>query len=495
MSRPQGAGSFLGRAGPLVLARLGTALLTISIPLVLARCMALREYGTYKQLFLVSQTLSYVLPLGMAQSLYFFVPRADQKRPYFIQTIAFMTVTGVLAALGLFAMEGVIGRSFSNPDLVSYRWEQAVYVVCFMASFSLEISLTTQGKTRHSAVVYLVSDTLRAAAMVVPVLLGFGLKGLMVASAGFAVVRYLCAWGVMLRSGEGPAFDRRLFISQLIYALPFGAAMLVAVPQQYAHQYVVSSSVSPELFAIYAVGCFQIPVVDLLYTPTSEVLMVRLGELDKAGQGEEGVAAFREATSKLALAFFPLAAFLFAAAPDLIEALFGARFASAAPLFRVSVVGVALAIMPMDGVLRARNQTRWLFCAYAAKAAVTVPLVWVGVRRYGMMGAIGSWAVAEAFGKAMLLARMPKALGAPLRWCIPWRSLGKASACAAAAACGVAVVRALAQPAYAGLPGGFLWRALPLAVGGVLFGVGYVAALRLAGVRPLSVLASLRGAA
>jgi len=495
MSRPQGPGSFLGRAGPLVLARLGTALLTISIPLVLARSMALREYGTYKQLFLISQTLSYVLPLGMAQSLYFFVPRADQKRPYFIQTIAFMTVTGVLAALGLFALEGVIGRSFSNPDLASYRWEQAVYVVCFMASFSLEISLTTQGKTRHSAVVYLVSDTLRAAAMVVPVLLGFGLKGLMVAAAGFAVLRYLCAWGVMLRSGEGPAFDRRLFVSQLIYALPFGAAMLVAVPQQYAHQYVVSSSVTPELFAIYAVGCFQIPVVDLLYTPTSEVLMVRLGELDKEGRAQEGVAAFREATAKLALAFFPLAAFLFAAAPDLIEALFGARFASAAPLFRVSVVGVALAIMPMDGVLRARNQTRWLFIAYAAKAAVTVPLVWVGVRRFGMMGAVGSWAVAEVFGKAMLLARMPKALGAPLRRCIPWRPLGKASACAAAAACGVAVVRALAQPAYAGLPAGFLWRALPLAVGGVLFGVGYLAALRLAGVRPLSVLASLRGAA
>lgn len=494
MSRPEGSGSFLGRAGPLVLARLGTALLTISIPLVLARWMALREYGTYKQLFLVSQTLSYVLPLGMAQSLYFFIPRSDRKRPYFVQTIAFMTVTGVLAALGLFALEGVIGRAFSNPDLASYRWEQAVYVICFMASYSLEISLTTQGKTRHSAVVYLVSDTLRAAAMVVPVLLGYGLKGLMVAVAGFAVVRYLCAWAVMLRSGEGPAFDRRLFMSQLLYALPFGAAMLVAIPQQYAHQYVVSSSVSPELFAIYAVGCFQLPVVDLLYTPTSEVLMVRLGELDKEGRGEEGVGAFREATAKLALAFFPLAAFLFAAAPDLIEALFGARFAAAAPLFRVSVVGVALATMPMDGVLRARNQTRWLFWAYAAKAAVTVPLVWVGVRRFGMMGAIGSWAVAEAFGKGMLLARMPKALGASLRRCIPWRQLGRASACAAAAACGVAVVRALARPAYAVLPAGVLWRALPLAAGGVLFGVSYLVALRLAGVRPLSVLASLRGA-
>jgi len=490
-----GSGSFLGRAGPLVLARLGTALLTISIPLVLARCMALREYGTYKQLFLISQTLSYILPFGMAQALYFFIPRTDQRRPYFVQSIAFLTFTGVMAALVLFALEGTIGRAFSNPDLASYRWEQAVYVVCFMASYTLEISLTTQGRTRQSAVAYLVSDTLRALAMVVPVLLGFGLKGLMVAAAAFATLRYLVAWTVMLRSGTGPRFDRRLFMSQLIYAVPFGAAMLVAIPQQYAHQYMVSGSVSPELFAIYAVGCFQFPVVDLLYTPTSEVLMVRLGELDKQGRGAEGVAAFREATSKLALAFFPLAAFLFAAAPDLIEAMFGARFAEAAPLFRVSVLGVVLAIMPMDGVLRARDQTRYLFGAYLAKAAITVPLVWIGVRRFGMLGGIASWALAEAFGKALLLARMPKALGVPFRRCVPWRQLGKASISAAAAAAGVAVVRALAQPAYAVLPPGFLGRALALAAGGLLFGVSYLAVLRLSGVRPLSVLASFRGGA
>ncbi len=488
-------GSFLGRARPLVLARLGTAILTISIPLVLARFMELREYGTYKQLFLVSQTLSYVLPFGMVQALYFFIPRADAQRPYLVQTISFLTVTGALAALALLAFDARVARFLSNPGLTEYRFEQALYVLCFMASLTLEYSLTAGGRMRQSAIAYLVSDTVRALAMVVPVLLGFGLKGLMVATAVFAALRYLVAWGVVLRSGSGPVFDRRKLAAQLAYALPFGAAVLVAVPQHYAHQYVVSSSVSPELFAIYAVGCFQLPVVDLLYTPTSEVLMVRLGELDKEGRGEEGVHAFREATAKLALAFFPLAAFLFAAAPELIDALFGPRFAAAVPLFRIGVAGVALAIMPMDGVLRARGQTRALFGAYLAKAAVTVPLVWIGVRRFGLVGGVASWALAEAFGKAFLLARIPRALGTPLRRCVPWRSLATASGAAAVAAAGVAAARAIASPAFQGLPPGVLQRVLPLAAAGLLFGVSYLVALRLAGVRPLAVLASLRGGA
>src|SRR4029079_13921750 len=117
-------------------------------------------------------------------------------------------------------------------------------------------------------------------------------------------------------------------------------------------------AVSPEAFALYAVGCFQLPIIDLLYTPTSEVLMDRLAELERENRREQGVVAFREATAKLSFAFLPAAAFLFASAPEFIAALFGPRFLPAAPLFRVSVIGVALATLPLDGALRARGETR-----------------------------------------------------------------------------------------------------------------------------------------
>jgi O-antigen/teichoic acid export membrane protein len=324
-----------------------------------------------------------------------------------------------------------------------------------------------------------------------------GLGGVMVGVALFAFARYAFAWTAIVKSTTGPFWDKRLFMDQLLYALPFGGAMLVAIPQQYAHQYVVSGAVSPEAFAIYAVGCFQLPVVDLLYTPTSEVLMVRLGELDKAGRMEEGTSAFREAAAKLSLAFFPLAAFLFAAAPEFIGALFGDRFMDAVPLFRLSLLGVALAVFPIDGVLRARDQTRYLFGAYVLKAAITVPLVFFGVRWYGMVGGMASWAIAELVGKVTLMARLPRALGmagAPARLsdCVPWRDLARASAAAAAAALGVIAVRALAGTAALQLPATFLWRALPLAVAGLFFGAAYLIALRVAGVRPSNVLASLR---
>jgi O-antigen/teichoic acid export membrane protein len=488
--------SWFGRATPLVLARLCSAVITFCIPLVLARAFALEDYGTYKQFVLIANTLYYALPFGIAQSLYFFIPRTDEKRAYFGQTLFFLLAVGCVGAAVVLAFSDTLAGSFSNPALIQYRGELALYVLGMVGSCALEYGLTTQGKTRASAACYLVSDSIRAASMVLPVLLGFGLTGTAWAMAAFACARLVVAWAVLLGTTTGRVWDGRLFVSQLAYAAPFGAAMALAIPQQYAHQFAVSAAVSPELFALYAVGCFQLPLVDLLYTPTSEMLMVRLGELEKEGRVAEGVAAFREASAKLAYAFLPMAAFLFAAAPEFIAALFGARYLPAVPVFRISVLSVVLSILPLDGTLRARNHTRHIFLSYLVKALATVPLVYFGVKRFGMLGGIGAWAIAELVGKLTLFGKVPAALSTPerrvgLREMLPMPQLARAIGAAVVAVAGVWLAR-LGAGAVGGLPEGFLWRFLPLAGAGFLYVTGYVCLLWMVGVRPLTLLASVR---
>ena len=46
-----------------------------AIPVVLARVFTTSEFGTYKQLFLLFSTLFGIAQLGMAESLYYFLPR------------------------------------------------------------------------------------------------------------------------------------------------------------------------------------------------------------------------------------------------------------------------------------------------------------------------------------------------------------------------------------------------------------------------------------
>ena len=72
--------SILSRARPLLAARLAGAVLTLAVPMVLARVLVPESYGTFKQGWLLMNTLALVLPMGMTMSLYYFVPREPAER-------------------------------------------------------------------------------------------------------------------------------------------------------------------------------------------------------------------------------------------------------------------------------------------------------------------------------------------------------------------------------------------------------------------------------
>src|SRR5580700_6520837 len=73
---------------------------TFFIPLVLARVFDASQFGTYKQLFLIWGTIYAVAQMGMASSLYYFLPRQPRMAgPYVANSLLFLAVTG-LCCLG-----------------------------------------------------------------------------------------------------------------------------------------------------------------------------------------------------------------------------------------------------------------------------------------------------------------------------------------------------------------------------------------------------------
>ena len=420
--------SALGRATPLIAARLVSATISLSVPLVLARTMAIENYGTYKQLLLVFMSVAAVIPLGLPQSLYFFIPRTDERRAYLTQTLALLALAGAAGGLGVWLAGPVIARGLSNPGLLPYLPQLAAFIAFHVAATPLEVTMTARGNTRAAAAIYFVSDAVKAAVLVVPSLTGHGLHGMMAGMVALSAARLAAAWTVAGVMERGPMLAWGLVRGQLAYSLPFGAAVLFSIPQQYAHQFIVANAVGPAIFAFYAVGCFELPFVDLFYSPTCEVLMVHLGELDREGRRDRGAAAFRDAVERLAILLLPPSLFIWAVAPTFIETVFGARFADSVPIFRIALLVIPLAIWPLDATLRAYGETQHILTSYVVKAVVTIPLAWVGVHQLGLTGAVGSYVLAELFGRAFLASRVPRTLSTPghrgaLRELVPARWL------------------------------------------------------------------------
>jgi len=460
------SGGILKQAGPLMLGRGGATLLGFALPLILTRLLPQAEFGTYKQVWLVVTTAYFMLQLGLAQSLYYFLPRKDgQQRAWLTQaSVSLVTLGGVCAAI-LYTTRFAVARQFANPELADFGLQMALITWLMIAASPLEISLTAEGRVRTAATIIFLSDGVRVAASVVPLLLGMGLRGFFWAYVLHGAVRFALQCWFFFRRGR-PRLDFRLLREQLAYALPFGASVLVDIPQRTLHQWAVGWTVDAAAFAIYAQGCFQVPIINLLYAPISDILQVRLAD---PSARDHRVHLFHDANLRLAAVFFPFTAGMAAAASLFIPALFTHLYDASVPIFQVAILLTPFAALPLDGVLRATGHTRYLFRIFFWRLLLTAACVLAGLNLFGMIGAIVGHAVAESAVRVVMLDRVRRELEAPWSEVLPWRQLGVIAA-ASLVACipAVAVTRMSAAS-----PRPFL----ALCVAGLLYCLVYLAAI------------------
>jgi O-antigen/teichoic acid export membrane protein len=419
-----------GRSGPLVLSRLLCTALTFGLPLLLVRLLRPAEFGAYKQFFLVAQTTLLIGQLGLTQSLFYFLPRRERGRgAYLVAAMAFLAALGLLCAAALYLGAPLLGRWLGSPSLVTLRLPLAVTAGAMLAAAPLEGSLLSEGRLHKAALAQVLTDGARAGGMVLLTML-LGSAWLFWAPALVALLRAAALWGLLARGAlpaARPSRDR--LRAQLGFALPFAAASLLFVAQRTFAQYAVSASFDPATFALFAVACFHLPVVDVVYTPMSEVLMVELARDPAAG-----LRHFRQATERLAQLLFPAAAGAWLIGPSLLPLLFTSKYAGAVPLFALATAEIPLWCLPLDAVLRAAGDTRFLLALNAARLPLTAACVLGGIRWHGLLGAIAGGLVSEALSRAALLLRARRALGAGVRQLLGGRQLGRIAAAAALAA-------------------------------------------------------------
>lgn len=418
---------------------------TFFIPVVLVRIFDQTEFGTYKQLFLVYATLFGILQFGMAESLYYFLPLGRQQAGrYTANALVCLAAAGILG-LALVAWKAqVVAGWLGNPVLAAYLPALGVYVLLSVLSVVLEIIMTSRQQFFATSASYAISEILRAAAFIVPVLLTRQLEWLLVGVIAFAAARLVATVIYVLHEFGRDVFPHGGALrEQLVYALPFFGSSLLADWSSQFHQYAVSHFFDAATFAIYAVGCLNIPLVELVHGPVGNVLMVRMAEYVKAGRDDAVLSTWNDTTRKLALVFFPMFGLILVSAREVIVFLFTANYIASVPIFMIWSTTVLLPVLPTDAVLRVYAETRFLFYAYAFKLVATVALVYALIRMFDVWSAAAITVAVAFLTKLLQLARFKRLAKVPLPELLPWKSLAANAAITAAAATAAMLIKPL----------------------------------------------------
>ena len=394
---------------------------SFAIGIVLARLFDPSLFGTYKQFFLLYATLYGVLQLGMAESLYYFVPKQSaQTGRYVCNAMVTLAGVGLACTAVLYAARAAIA-GWLSPELAEHVVLLGLFLTFTLTGTVLEIVMVSRRKHMAAAVTYALSDFARTLLFLVPALTFASLRAVFLGATAFAGLRLLATVAALWREfGRDLRVDAALLRQQLAYAVPFAMAVGIEVVLINYHQYVVASRVDAATFAIYAIGCLQLPLYDLIVTSTVNVLMVRMAD---APRGRAALALWHDTICRLAFLIFPLAALLMVGAQHLIVGLFTATYAGSVPIFMVWVLTMLPAVMAVDAVLRVYAQTRFLLVMNLVRFACVAGLIGWFLSGFGLRGAVFVTLVAMAVTKTLGVVRIAWLMRVGVREALPWRRL------------------------------------------------------------------------
>ena len=435
----------------LMAGRLVATAATFLLPVVLVRVFDPAGFGTYKQLFLVYVVL-YQAGVVFSETLFYFLPRsADRAGQYVANAVVALSAAGLGGLALLWAGAPVIGTWLGNPELSPHLPRIGLFLAMMLPAASLETVLVARKSFRWAAWSFAASDVTRALVLVALAVTVRRLDALLLGAIACAGVR-LCAALWYFRREFGGALRPRaaLFRTQLVYVLPFALAVIVDLVQVNYHNYAVSSRFDAATFAVYAVGCFQIPLIELVASPMCNVMMVRITEGLRDGRGDDALRVWSGTSRALALLFLPLTALMVTAAPDLIVFLFSERYRASVPIFMVWSLSIALSVLQTDGVLRAHGATRCLLGLSAARLVVTAVSIGAALSRWGLLGAVVVTIAVAAAAKAASLVRFAQLMRVGFARVLPWRQIAVIAALAAAAAVPAGALRSSVAASPAG---------------------------------------------
>lgn len=398
-----------------------------AIPVVLARTFDQAAFGTYKQLFLIYATCYGLAQIGAAESLYYFVPREPEHAGSRVgNALVTLGLAGAACFAALFVARFAIAASFSNPALIDEVPLLALFLAFMLVGAAFEIVMVSRNEHRAGASVYALSDVVRTTLLLAPAVIVGTLHSVLAGAVVFAALRVAAMLVYFWREfGRSFRLDMGLWRSQLAYALPFALAVGIEVVQVNYHQWVVAARFDAATFAVYAVGCLQIPLIDLVYTSTCNVMMVRMAELVREGDyGDPRVLElWHNTTARLASIVFPLAAVLMLTARDLIVVLFTKTYLASVPVFIVWCLMILPSAFAVDGVLRVYAQTRFLLIMNIARLLIVAGLIGWFISTWGLIGAVLVTLTGTTIVKAAALARIARLMQVGFAEVLPWRRL------------------------------------------------------------------------
>ncbi|MFN2501404.1 MAG: oligosaccharide flippase family protein [Pyrinomonadaceae bacterium] len=385
------------------------------LPLLVVRYLSQDSVGLYRQSFQVISNAVVILPIGFSMSAYYFLARETARRSAAILNILiFNFIAGGVACAALNLWPQSVGQIFQSEEMTRLVPIIGFVIWTWIFSTFLETVAIANQETRAATLFIVGASFSKTVLMAGAVLIFATVEAFLYA----AIIQGLIQTLILLYylnsrfPGFWQSFDRAFFREQMVYAIPFGLTGILWIAQTDIHSYFVAHKFSDAEFAIYALGCFELPLLAMLAESVNSVLIPRMNELQSVGDREGIFRLTARAMQKLSFIYFPVYVFLLITAHTFIVTLFTESYAASASIFVINLTLLPFNILITDPIVRSFKELGKLFLLTRVLILTCLTMVlYFGLENFGLIGMITASVSALLIEKCIALAMVIRKLG------------------------------------------------------------------------------------
>ncbi len=395
------------------------------IGIILARILTQGDYGSYRQLFLIYTTFSTLLLLGIPQSVLYFLPKAESlidQKIFVSRTINLITLLAFVFASVIIIFRVQIAILFNNPALKSLLVIYAVYPL-FIFVTQIYNSIMLGMKKPASVAKFSLFSILTDAVLILGSALIFrDLLYIVCAVILSALLQWFYAQTKLRRYTEILHFDKAGIATQLRYSIPLGLSSIIGMLSVQLDKIVISSYFTPEQFAVFSIGAMELPFIGIITNSVNSILLPALSSSDSKEKAHD---IYRASVRKNALIIFPVCAFCFVFAREILTLLYTDIYSEASVYFRIYLFTMPLRIASYGIIFQAFNKTKVILLNSIIALVVNLILNLLLVRHLGMLGPAISTVAVTYISVQIYLGLIPRVLRISLSELFPSSALIK----------------------------------------------------------------------
>lgn len=354
--------------------------------MILSRYFNKEDYGTYKQVLYVYNTMLTVFSLGLPKSFSYFLPRVkiEEAKSLIKKLTSLFFLLGAVFSLLLFFGSNFIANVLKNPDLAFALKIFSPVPFLLLPTMGLEGILATYKLTKFTAIYTILTRIGMLIFVSVPVIFFNGgyiqaIIGFVIASfISFCLALYFKFYPVKNSENKPTSLKYKQIFA---FSMPLMVASLWGILLKSTDQFFLSRYFGTEAFAEFSNGFMDLPFIGMIVGATATVLSPVFARLshEKMDPQKEIYPLFKNAFEKTAMLIYPILIFTIIFADVFMITIYGQKYENSAVYYIIYNVANFFDIIVFAPLIINIGKVKFYQRVHMFSALLLIPLEFTSV--------------------------------------------------------------------------------------------------------------------